>query len=108
MFGSHITLKDPEALGHDDKARSARLRRYISTGAFVALLLLPVGGVISLPYLIAWYLAVNRPQIRFVKETFGDDCERRPWTKILLLRLAGVIVAALVMGFLSAPLFGVR
>jgi hypothetical protein len=70
--------------------------------------LLPVGGLIGLPYLIAWYFAVNRPQIKFVKEAFGDDYERRPWTKIVLVWLAGVIVAGFALGFLSAALFGAR
>lgn len=108
MFGSYITLRNWEALGEDGGARSARIWLYVSIAVFVVIVLLPVGGLIGLPYLIAWYFAVNRPQIKFVKETFGDDYERRPWTKIVLLWLAGVVVAGFALGFLNAVLFGVR
>jgi hypothetical protein len=108
MFGSYVTLRNWEALGEGGRARSAHIWLYVSVAVFAGMLLTPAGGVIGVPYLIAWYFAVNRPQIKFVKEMFGDDYERRPWTKIVLIWLAGVLVAGMVLGFLSVRFFGVR
>jgi hypothetical protein len=106
MFGSYVTLRNWEALGADGRARSARIWLYVSIAVFVVIVLFPLGGLVGLPYLIAWYFAVNRPQIKFVKEMFGDDYERRPWTKVVLVWLAGVVVVGFALGFLSAVLFG--
>lgn len=65
---------------------------------FVAMVLLPIGSGIAIAWLIAWYFAVNRPRIQFVKKRFGSDYERRPWTKIVLVWLADVLVAGFVPG----------
>jgi hypothetical protein len=107
MFGSFITMRNWESLGEDDRARTTRIWLYVSIAMFVAMVLLPIGALFGLAFLITWYFAVNRPQIQFVKEKLGDDYERRPWTRIVLVWLAGVIVAGFVLGFVSAMLFGV-
>jgi hypothetical protein len=108
MFGSYVMMRNWKALGEDDRARSARTWLYVSIAVFAIALLVPAGGLIGLPYLVAWYFAVNRPQIKFVKEAFGDDYERRPWARLVLVWLAGVVVAGLILGFVSAAFFGVQ
>jgi hypothetical protein len=107
MFGSYVTMRNWEALGENARAGTTRIWLYVSVAVFVAMVLLPIGGLFGLAYLIAWYFAVNRPQIQFVKEAYGNGYERRSWTRIVLVWLAGVIVAGMVLGFVSAMLFGV-
>jgi hypothetical protein len=108
MFGSYVTMRNWEALGEDERARTTRIWLYVSVAVFVAMVLLPVGSGIGIAWLVAWYFAVNRPQIKFVKARFGSDYERRPWTKIVLVWLAGVLVAGFVLGAASFVLFGER
>lgn len=107
MFGSYVTLKNWEALGEDERARTTRVWLWVSVAIFLATVLLPIGGLLGLVYLITWYFAVNKPQISYVKEHFGNDYERRPWTRIVLVWLGGVVAVGLVLGFASAMLFGV-
>jgi hypothetical protein len=107
MVGSYVTMRNWESLGEAARAGKTRIWLYVSVAMFVAMVLLPIGGLFGVVYLITWYFAVNRPQIQFVKEAYANGYERRPWTRIVLVWLAGVIAAGMVLGFLSAVLVGV-
>jgi hypothetical protein len=107
VFGSYLVMRNWEALG-DPRERTARGWLYASIVYFVAAVLVPGVAYVGLPWLIAWYVVVNRPQIRYVKETFGNDYPRQPWGKALAIGFVLIIGVALTLGFLSVLLFGLN
>ena len=46
--------------------------------------------IASLGILIAWYFGYAKPQIKYVKETFGKDYGRKPWGLPLLLGFSAI------------------
>jgi len=104
-FGSWIMLQNWKVLGETARASTARIWLIVSIIVFVLVLALPGFGLIGLPYLVIWYFAQNRPQINYVKEHFGKDYPRRPWTKVVLLTLALVLVAGFLIGLASVFMF---
>jgi hypothetical protein len=105
IFGAWITMQNWTALGESERASTARVWLIVSVIVFVLVLFVPGLGALGFPYLIIWYFAQNRPQIKYVKETFGKDYPRRPWTKVVLLTLAGVFLVAFVLGLARAMVF---
>lgn len=105
IFGSYLVMRNWAALG-DARERTARGWLYASIVFVIAAILIPGVGLAGLPWLIVWYFAVNRPQIQYVKETFGADYPRQPWGKVLAIGFVVLVGAAIVLGFVSVMLTG--
>ncbi len=105
IFGSYLLMRNWEALG-DARERAARGWMYASIVFVAGVILIPGVGLAGLPWLIVWYFAVNRPQIRYVKETFGSDYPRQPWGKVLALGFVILVGAAIALGFVAVMLTG--
>ena len=48
-------------------------------------------NAISIGLLCFWYASLGLKQIKYVKETLGDNYERKSWTKPLLIALGCLI-----------------
>ena len=100
-FGAWITLQNWKALGEEKQIATSRVWFIVSVIVVVLVILLPMGRLLGFPYLIIWYFAQNRPQIKYVKERFDGDYPRRPWLKVLLLAFLLIIVCSMAVGFVS-------
>lgn len=103
------------ALGEPQKESVAKGWFYVSLAFYT---LLP--GYLSVPrfngytspfpglaifYLIIWYFAAGRPQSKYVEKKFGADYVRKPWSKVLLIALGGVLTL-LVVQVIIGVVFG--
>jgi hypothetical protein len=48
--------------------------------------------IAGLGILIVWYFGHAKPQIKYVKETFGKDYGRKPWGLPLLLGFSAIVL----------------
>ncbi len=115
-FGSWLQMLNWQSLGEPELAEISKRWFYASLGMLLlyaivgiafagsdaAVLLLRVAPFL---YLVAWYVGSARPHMKFVKERFGDDYNRRPWKKPLLAA-GGLAVMYLVLQALVAILLG--
>lgn len=77
VFGSYLHMKNWEALGNTEKAKSSRTW-------FISSIILAIIGA-SFFVLIAWYFSIGKKQCIYVKENFKDEYPRKPWLKPLLI-----------------------
>ncbi len=102
VFGSWLHLQNWRALGEAQRASSANTWFVVSIAVVlgsVVLAAMPTplaGGVrlINFAYLIGWYYAAAKPQVKYVKERFGDGYPRRGWGVPIVWAIV-IIVAAL-------------
>ena len=107
-FGAYLHMLNWRALGDREREASSRAWFYTSLGllVFFPLASLVIGGKVSdaitrlagLVFLLSWYFASARPQARYVKERWGSDYVRKPWSKALAYAVAGLL-AYLAMAF---------
>lgn len=118
-FGAYIQMLNWRALGEPRRAAASK-RWFIAILCFVGLMgfmgiMRPGTDVGSLSsnlgfiVLIVWYLVSGRSQIKFVKERFGADYVRQPWSRPLVFGLLAVLgalgviaIAGFVVGLLTA------
>lgn len=119
-FGAFLHMKNWEALGELEKARSSRAWFIFSIVWLLCSCLLDIvlpevkaldaiSRVGFLVMLIVWYVSSAKPQIRYVQARFGKDYRRRPWGKPFLFVLAsfvGLIVISGVAAFIHAVITG--
>ncbi len=96
-----------QSLGESELAEISKRWFYASLGM---LLLYAIAGspllrLLPLVYLVTWYLGSARPHMRYVKERFGNDYNRRPW-KTPLLAASGLMVMYVALQVLVGALFG--
>jgi hypothetical protein len=107
-FGSYLQMLNWRALGEQTKAAQASGWFFASLGMLLAEGALGALGAAShstadasrsvgLVYLIVWYFAAGRPQIRYIKAHFGRSYPRKSWMKPLLIAvcISGGLVVAL-------------
>jgi hypothetical protein len=114
-FGAFLHMKNWEALGEPEKARTARnwfiagivwlaascLLDIVAPGAKGLDALSRLGFLVLL---ISWYFSSAKAQIRYVQQRFGKDYVRRPWGKPFLFVLAafvGLVMAIAVLTFIQ-------
>jgi hypothetical protein len=102
IFGSYLHMLNWEVLGEPERAADSRRWTYASiamlAGYTVAGMMFPQGEAASLAirgaiiaYLLVWYFASAKVQMRYVKEKFGDDYPRKPWGRALLYAVAALL-----------------
>jgi hypothetical protein len=82
--------------------------------AYFGFSLLPLPAVLEVLFrlapiglLLGWYFGLGKRQIRYVKETWRDRYERKPWNKPLLIAfsvLIGTFIVLTVAGKLVSGL----
>ena len=113
-FGSYLQMLNWRTLGEHVKASSAQSWFYASLlilfisflmGMFVsdAEVLYSIIWWLSILYLIAWYFAAGRSQVKYVKAKFGKNYPKKPWGQALLIAVGALIgcwVVAFALGFI--------
>lgn len=101
VFGSFLVMKNWEAIGEEDRASTARV--WFGLSIVMAIISL-FGGLVGFIWLIIWYFASQKKQMKYVIATYGDNYPRRSWGKPVLIGLACLMVvwAALVAIFMTA------
>ena len=116
VFGAFIHAQNAEALGRVEEAKSNRVWFYVSIGFYAVVCLttfvpvIPDGllRVAGLALLLGWYFSLGRKQIAYVKETWRDGYERKPWKKPLLVAfgsLFGLSAVTIVLTMASEIVF---
>ncbi len=112
-FGAYLHYLNWLTLNEPEKARSAKAWFYGSFGVLGTTLLLAVLNVADLPlralnllYLVFWYYRAGRPQVQYVKESYGEDYPRRSFRKPRLIAV-GAVAAFLVLSLLLGIVLGV-
>lgn len=120
IFGAWLHMKNWQAMGEHEKARSSKMWIFATIAVLALSLalaaLLPdsrgadgIGRLIGFVILIAWYVGSARPQTKYVLERYGEHYVRKGWGKPLLFGVLGIIgflVAAVAIGVLTALMFG--
>ncbi len=103
VFGSYFVMKNWQSIGDTEKARTAQNWLFISILMVVVSVIPVIGGLIYLIYLIIWYYACNRKQIKFVKKTWENTYPHKAWLgKPLLFGLVIHIVLLLYLVLLNS------
>jgi heme/copper-type cytochrome/quinol oxidase subunit 2 len=92
VFGSILILMNWQALGVKEKIRSAQLWLIISIIMLVVVFFIPspFGTVVSLTYLLVWYLSSAKPQANYIRERWGQAYPQRSWLWPLLIAVMAV------------------
>ena len=116
IFGTWLHMKNWQMLGEQERATSARgwlIAAIAVLFASIMLAILAPPGLARLirfgnfGFLIAWYYAAAKPQVRLVKERYGDHYPRRGWL-VPIATAIGMIVLLLLVLVVLAMLFGAR
>ena len=83
-FGAYLHMKNWEALGDNDKAKSSK-------SWFISSIILSILGL-GFFVLVAWYFSIGKKQTKYVKEKFGDRYTRKSWGAPLLIGFSVFIV----------------
>ena len=107
IFGTWLHMKNWQALGEMDKAKSARL--WLEISIFIVIGLSLIGSIpqvawvsrftwpISIALLIAWYFAAARPQARYVAQRFGASYARKGWGEPILWAILSCVAYVVVV-----------
>jgi hypothetical protein len=115
-FGSWLQMLNWESLGEPELAAISKRWFYTS---LAMLLLYHIAGIafagnadallllraVPFLYLVTWYLGSARLQMKYVKERFKDNYNRRPWKKPLLAA-TGLAVMYFALQVVVGALFG--
>jgi hypothetical protein len=96
IFGSFLNELNWRELGEQALADQSRKWLYASIGLILCivtarLLFAPTevfdaaAKIVAISFVLLWYLVSSKPQVRYVKERFGDAYPRRRWGKPLLI-----------------------
>ena len=83
-FGSYLHMKNWEALGEVQKAKSSKTW-------FISSLIFTVLGL-GFFVLVAWYFSIGKKQSIYVKEKFSDNYSKKSWGIPLLIGFGVFIV----------------
>jgi hypothetical protein len=95
VFGAFLQMLNWEELAEPELAKQSMLWIYVSIAVLMiypvlAVLLQDDKGAISLlrgfafVYLIVWYFASAKAQVKYVKSKYGNSYQHKPWGKVLL------------------------
>jgi hypothetical protein len=116
-FGAFLHARNADSLGRTDEAKANRAWFYISV-AFLAFTLVSVfipaipDGIFRLAglgLLLGWYFSLGKKQIKYVKDSWQDRYQRKPWTKPLLIAfscLIGLFAALFLFAVIAEAVFG--
>ncbi len=102
-FGSYLQMLNWRALGEPEKAETSQNWFHVSLGMlFVYFLMGRFAAdsyvtdiairVTSFIILLVWYFSVGGDQSTYVNEKLGSSYTRKPWSKVVLIGVAGYVV----------------
>ncbi len=113
-FGAFLHARNADSMGRAGEAKANRVWFYVMIGYF-GLSLLPIPAIPEVLFtlapiglLLGWYFGLGKNQTRYVKETWQDGYERKPWTKPLLIAFCCLIGTVLVLTLAEQFMFGLR
>ena len=114
-FGAFLHARNAESLGRAGEAKANRVWFYVSL-AYLGFVLVSIfipkipdagfGGV-ALGLLLGWYFSLGKKQIQYVKETWQDGYQRKPWAKPLLVAF-GCLIGFLLLSVVVESFFGLQ
>ena len=116
IFGTWLHMKNWQAMGDHERAANARKWLIAALAVLLVSIVLAVflparldglTRIVSFAFLIAWYYAAAKPQVRFVKEHYGDHYPRKGWL-VPIATAIGLIVASILALVPLALLLGAR
>jgi hypothetical protein len=118
-FGAFLHARNAESLGRTDEAKANRVWFYISLaylGFVLVSIFVPVipnifFNVAAIVLLLRWYFSLGKKHIQYVKETWQNRYQRKPWAKPLLVGLGcflGYLIVCVILGIIASSLFGIE
>jgi len=116
-FGAFLHARNAETLGRPQETK-ANMQWFYGYLIFMGVTLLCVTGlglsaglfrISGIVILLTWYFSLGKKQIDFVKATYGDAYQRKPWGQPLLIgfgALVAFIIIAVVIGIVSVMIQG--
>ena len=112
-FGAFLHARNADAMGRVDEAKANRMWFYVLIAylglAFVTIFIpIPQGlfTLASIGLLFGWYLSLGKKQVTYVKETWRDGYERKPWKEPLLIAFGFLIGTFIVSAAAGDLMFG--
>ncbi len=110
LFGATLHLLNWRSMQRAERMVGAKAWLVVSAVLFLLTMVLSITlpaasnalRVGSFVYLLIWYFAAARPQVKFVKLEYGRDYVRRAWWVPLLIAIVVVVASMIVAGVLSA------
>lgn len=97
-FGAFLHARNADAMGRVDEAKANRmwfyvLIAYLVLASVTIFIPIPQGllTLISIGLLFGWYLSLGKKQVMYVKNTWRDGYERKPWKEPLLVAFGCLI-----------------
>jgi len=112
-FGAFLHARNADAMGRVDEAKANRVWFYVLIAylglAFVTIFI-PIPQELftlaSIGLLFGWYLSLGKKQVTYVKETWRDGYERKPWKEPLLIAFGFLIGTSIVFAVAEDIVFG--
>jgi hypothetical protein len=118
-FGAFLHARNADNLGRIDEAKANRVWFYVSLaylGFVLVSMFIPVipdavfrGAAIGI--LLGWYFSLGKKQAQYVKDTFQDRYQRKPWPKPLLIAfgcLVGFFAVTFILAIVADSISGSR
>ncbi len=99
IFGAWLHSKNWKELGDEGKAKKSM---YWAYAGFLVLFLSLFISKLSFVFLLAWYFAAARKQVKYIKKELGDEYERKAWKKPLKIGAVWLISMMIFLGISSA------
>jgi ankyrin repeat protein len=106
-FGAFLHARNAKVLGRPEEAANNMKWFYGNLVWFGIMLVVSVFvpaipdmpiRLINVVILLTWYFKVGKKQIKYVKDTYGSEYQKKPWGKPLMIAL-GCLIAYLIIGF---------
>jgi hypothetical protein len=118
-FGAFLHARNADNLGRTEEAKANRVWFKISITFIIVIFVtnfipaIPDGifRLLGIGLLLGWYFSLGKKQIAYVKETWRDGYQRKPWTKPLLIAfgcLIGSCIVIFIVVCIVALIFGLQ
>jgi len=103
-FGAFLHARNAQTLQLEKEVKANKVWFYVSLGYLVFVLIsifisaIPEAlfRVAAIGLLLGWYFSLGKKQIVYVKATWGEGYERKPWKKPLLIGFGCLAVTFIV------------
>lgn len=99
IFGAWLQAKNYRILGDPRRARTSIFWAWGTVLFILVTSFTDLPNILSLVFLITWYLTIGVTQVRIVKEKYADQYERKSW--IIPLSI-GFVIQTLLIGLALA------
>lgn len=101
VFGAWIHAKNWKALGNELKAKQSMYWVYGGIVTLIGTILLPNASILGFVFLLIWYFAFAKQQMKYVKNILGGEYEKKGWAKPLGIAVCCFVAFISVAGFAS-------